>query len=623
MANALIGNLAVNLSLETAAFSRGATIAEKRLAAFGDKLKGIGARMQGIGAKLTIGLTAPLAAFGASAFKAASDAAELDSAFNQTFGRTAIAMDKWAENTGNALGRATSTMKEAANTFGIFFNTAVPPEKAAAMSRTFAVLAQDLSSFFNVDTDVAIEKLRAGLAGETEPLRAFGVFLNDAAVKSKALELGLTGVGDELTDQEKIVARYALIMEQTKKAQGDVTRTASGTANQVRNMKEAWKELQVTIGTKLLPLLTPLIEKLSKAIQWFTSLPEPVQNTVLAVAAFSAAAGPAITVLGTLIKVGGPLLSLVLKLGPAWTAVSTALAAARVAALAALPTLIPFLVPLAALAAAVGAVYIAWKNWDQIVAIVQRVYQGVKTWLVDKFGAVVDSVKQKVDSVTGFFRDMWDRVVGHSYVPDMVDGIAEHFARLQGVMVEPTQRAVEDVMRGFADIGRSAIDDIARAAPMVIRGFASIADAAADMANRVIDALIEMTTRFLIFQAISGIGKALRGVSAAGDGIGITDSLGGLYEPAFPGFARGGSGVFGGFGGIDRNILSLNGSPIARVSKGERFTVDNDRGPREPVTIHQTFQFEGVAVTRDEFMKGLMFAKTATIAAIKDERRRR
>src|SRR3546814_3222598 len=97
------------------------------------------------------------------------------------------------------------------------------------MSQIFAQLAQDLVSFYNVDTETAIQKLRSGLSGESEPLRDFGVFLTEANVKAKALEMGLTGVGDELTEQEKILARYQLVLEATKNAQGDGARTSEST----------------------------------------------------------------------------------------------------------------------------------------------------------------------------------------------------------------------------------------------------------------------------------------------------------------------------------------------------------------------------------------------------------
>src|SRR3546814_10879060 len=104
----------------------------------------------------------------------------------------------------------------------------------------------------------------SGLSGESEPLRDFGVFLTEANVKAKALEMGLTGVGDELTEQEKILARYQLVLEATKNAQGDVARTSDSTSNQMRRAAAAFEELRVAIGMKLLPVVTPLIEKRSE-----------------------------------------------------------------------------------------------------------------------------------------------------------------------------------------------------------------------------------------------------------------------------------------------------------------------------------------------------------------------
>ena len=86
-------------------------------------------------------MTAPLVAFAGFSFKAASDANELQSAFNVTFGAMAADMtQKPLKATGDAMGRSTQTMEEAANTFGIFFNTAVPPAKAAEMAKTFAAV---------------------------------------------------------------------------------------------------------------------------------------------------------------------------------------------------------------------------------------------------------------------------------------------------------------------------------------------------------------------------------------------------------------------------------------------------------------------------------------------------
>lgn len=307
----VIARLSVVLGMDTALFEKGASLSEKRLAQMERKFSQLGDKISGLGQKLSLGITLPLAAFGASAANAASDAAELQSAFDQTFGQMSATMNKWAEDTGNALGRSTQEMQKAANTFGIFFNTAVDPAKAAEMSQVFAQLAQDLGSFYNTDTQTAIDKLRSGLSGESEPLRDFGVFLTEANVKAKALELGLTGVGNELTEQEKILARYQLILEATTNAQGDVERTSGGTANKIRSAKAAFEELQVAIGTKLLPVITPLIDKIAGLLGAFTSLPSSMQTAIIVIGGLAAALGPVLVAVGALTSALGPLAVLI------------------------------------------------------------------------------------------------------------------------------------------------------------------------------------------------------------------------------------------------------------------------------------------------------------------------
>lgn len=449
----VLGYLRYILGFDSLAFQEGLGDAEKRLKSSQKSIQKTADSFKGIGTKLSLAVTAPLTAFAVSSFNTASDAAELQSSFDQTFGKMSGTMTKWAEDVGNAMGRSTQEMQKAANTFGIFFNTAADPAKAAAMSQTFSKLAQDLGSFYNTDTETAIEKLRSGLSGESEPLRDFGVFLTEASVKAKAMEMGLSGVGNELTEQEKILARYQLILEATKNAQGDVERTSAGTANQVRAAKAAWEELQVTIGTKLLPVITPLIEKIGAAITWFSQLPAPVQNTTLVVAGLSAALGPLALGVGGLISGFGAMLPLLVKIGPAFATMSTVITGTVIPVLATVArSLIGLAVaggPLTLIVAAVGAVYLAWRNWDKIGPIVQAVYTAVKTWMIDKLSGAWETVKSGIQSVADKFKWMWDVVVGHSYVPDMVDAIGVEFGRLPNIMVDPAEDAANATASAF------------------------------------------------------------------------------------------------------------------------------------------------------------------------------
>lgn len=118
---------------------------------------------------------------------------------------------------------------------------------------------------------------------------------------------------------------------------------------------------------------------------------------------------------------------------------------------------------LLAFAAVLAGIYLAWKNWDQITAIVKNLYTGVKTWLQDKLGAVFDWVGKKITTVKGFFEDLYIAVVGNSYIPDMVDEIGQNMARLQSLMVDPAERATtatKDAFRGLAGEVSSLLDQL-------------------------------------------------------------------------------------------------------------------------------------------------------------------
>jgi hypothetical protein len=98
---------------------------------------------------------------------------------------------------------------------------------------------------------------------------------------------------------------------------------------------------------------------------------------------------------------------------------------------------------------------------DLIVGYAKALYEGVKAWLVDSFTTIVSGVKGKIDAVTGFFRDMYDKVVGNSYVPDMIVRIGQEFSRLETVMVHPTQVAAGNVTGTFATMSTTSLSSIA------------------------------------------------------------------------------------------------------------------------------------------------------------------
>lgn len=181
--------------------------------------------------------------------RAASDMNETVSKGRVVFGESAGAIERWGRTAAQTMGMSTQQALAAAAGFGEFFQGAGQSADAASrMSMRLVQLAADLASFDNLDPADVLAKLKSGLSGEAEPLRAVGVFLNEAAVQSKAAEMGLGNLNGELTDGEKILARYQLILEQTTKAQGDFARTADQNANSHRREAAELENAKAELG---------------------------------------------------------------------------------------------------------------------------------------------------------------------------------------------------------------------------------------------------------------------------------------------------------------------------------------------------------------------------------------
>lgn len=186
--------------------------------------------------------------------KAASHLNETLSKSSVVFGDSAGEVSAWGDTTAKAFALSKNQAVGAAATFGNLFNQiGVSKPEVAGMSERLVELAGDLSSFNDIDPTEALEKLRSGLAGESEPLRSVGVFLTEAKVKAKALEMGLKSAHGTLSEGDKILARYALILQETSSAQGDFARTANGMENQGRALSAQMDDLSAKLGSRLMP----------------------------------------------------------------------------------------------------------------------------------------------------------------------------------------------------------------------------------------------------------------------------------------------------------------------------------------------------------------------------------
>ena len=212
----------------------------------------------------------------------ASDVNESLSKVQVVFGDSSKAIEDFAKSASTNLGMTRGAALEAAGTFGnLFVAMGLGAPAAADMSKNVLTLATDLGSFNNLGTDEVLEKLRAGLVGEAEPLRSLGVNMNAAAVEAKGLAMKLPMVNGELTEASKIQARYAIIMDQTKTAQGDFARTSGGLANQMKILKAEVSDASAQIGTALLPMVVAVANKFTEVLPTLIEFGSTIGGAVL------------------------------------------------------------------------------------------------------------------------------------------------------------------------------------------------------------------------------------------------------------------------------------------------------------------------------------------------------
>ncbi len=258
----------------------------------------------------------------------------------------------------------------------------------------------NLASALKIDLNTAATMVSKTIASGNENFGKLGPLLGDAAEKGMS-------TADMLQ----------LLIDRT----GPAAQNELGTFNgQIALMENRMSDLQETVGGTLVATLTTLLGL-------FQALPAPVQTVSVAIVAIGGAVAPVLVSLSSLIT----LLS--------GTAIGTGFATALTAIIGLLTG------PVGIGVAAVAVMTAVVMNWDKIIAATKALYEGIKTWLVDKFTGLVSALQAKIGEVVAAFTSMYNTVVGHSIVPDLINGIGSEFGRLDSVMVQPVAEATAQV----------------------------------------------------------------------------------------------------------------------------------------------------------------------------------
>lgn len=188
------------------------------------------------------------------------EAIESDNLFSVSLGKYADDVYAWSTEVSNALGlNAVQIRKNTGVIYNMTSSMGLAEKQALTMSKGVTLLANDMASFYNLDTEEAFNKIRAGITGETEPLKALGILVDENTIKQVAYSEGIATTGSELTQQQKVLARYVAIMKQTGNAQGDLARTMDSPSNMFRRLKTEIQNCATTIGSIFMPIIQAVV----------------------------------------------------------------------------------------------------------------------------------------------------------------------------------------------------------------------------------------------------------------------------------------------------------------------------------------------------------------------------
>lgn len=364
------------------------SIPSAKVKAISEGFKQAGKEMTKAGKTLTTKVTAPIMAAYALSANLGSDYEENLNKIDVAFGNSSEAVKDWANNAREQFGLSKVQATQAVSAFGALGKgIGLSENEAADMSTTLAGLSADLGSYFNVGTDESAKALEGIFTGESEALKKFGVVMTDTNLKQFAEDQGL--VWSELDQTQKTMVRYQYVLAKTTDAQGDFERTNDGTANSTKIFQAALQDLGTAIGTQLLPIITPIIQKIADLVGKFADLPEPAQKVITIVGLVVAAIGPLLLIFGSLASAIGSLMTVVPMLGTAIAGLS-----------------VPILPIIAGIAALIAIGVLLYKNWDTI----KEKALEVKDWVVEKFTALKNGIANAFNSIKNTVTTVWNAI---------------------------------------------------------------------------------------------------------------------------------------------------------------------------------------------------------------------
>lgn len=206
--------------------------------------------------------------------------------YNETVNRFNVSLGEYAEEAGEYANKVSAVlgidpaewMDGQAKLMTLAKGFGVAGDRAKTMSTNLTQLAYDLSSFEDISVEDAMTKIKSGLAGEIEPLRAVGYDLSQARLQQEAYAMGINKKISAMTQAEKAELRYVAIIKSSTLAQGDMARTLESPSNQLRIFKAQVTQAARSVGNIFIPILIKVLPILTAVVQVMKTLADIIAS---------------------------------------------------------------------------------------------------------------------------------------------------------------------------------------------------------------------------------------------------------------------------------------------------------------------------------------------------------
>ncbi|MDY0307676.1 MAG: hypothetical protein RBR18_14685, partial [Desulfovibrionaceae bacterium] len=239
------------------AMGKSATGAERGINTMSTSLKALGGLAAAVAASAVV---SKLVEIGRSAIQAASDMEQTQQKFDVVFRGMSSQAEAWATVLRDSF--AMSAL-EAKNYMASIQNMLVPTgmarEEAGKLSFELTKLASDLASFNDKSTAQAFEDIMSALQGSSETMDKYGINVRESLVQQEAFTLGLARSKDEISQADRMLATYSLMIKQAGDAIGDTERSMASYALQQKVLHAQLEDFRIALGQGLLPVVNEMI----------------------------------------------------------------------------------------------------------------------------------------------------------------------------------------------------------------------------------------------------------------------------------------------------------------------------------------------------------------------------